>query len=151
MANSKVVLDPSMWVIDTGGIVSFRYRVITDDLNIRSAKSPTYSIVVPAAPSLFSSITGGISAETVGTDTKDIRLSWSLEPDYDNLTYFVFVKRPGATAFEYYKTITDNASSFLIDTSDSNNFGTYEFKVSLPTVDKKLVSEAVILTKSIVI
>lgn len=151
VANSKVLIDPSLWVIDDGGIVSFRYRIVTNDFNIRSAKSPTYSIKVPPATEIFTSITGGIFAENVGTDIKDIRLSWSVSPDYDNLSYYVFVKKPNATAFEYYKTITDNASSYLVDVSDTNNFGTYEFKVSLPTVDKKVVAEATLLTKSIVL
>lgn len=151
MANSKVILPPSEWVIDEGGIVTIRYRVLTNDFNIRSAISPAYSIEVPDAEDIFTSITPAIASDSLSGNIANIRLSWSLVPAYDNIKFFVFVKRPSASSFEFYKSVSENGCIYVVDKSITANLGTYEFIVSLPTVNKKNIAEAQVFTKSITV
>lgn len=147
MDNRKLVIEPSQWIIDDNGKINFRYKIITDDLNIKSATSPTYSIAAPAINQIFSEIKHSIVAETSGTN-KLIRLNWTLEPTYNNLKYFIFIKRPSDTAAIYNKTISEASFSYI---TAAANTGTYQFTVTLPSTTKTVTNYVKLFDASITI
>jgi len=142
VSNNKVILDPSSWVIDENNKINLRYRILTDDLNIRSAFSPTYSIDAPAIlgpEGVFTQVDRTITSETSG-GTTTIRLAWTTSPQYNNMKYFVFLND------EYLQ--TTNVSLFNYSTTVS---GTYNFTVQFPTTKKAILTNAVLFTASITI
>ena len=139
MANKQIRLDPSQWIIDDKGMINFRYRVVTDDLNIRSATSQTYSIQAPQISEIFDSIQKNISAESID-ETTTIRVNWTTSPQYDGIRYFVFVKTPTDTGLVYNKTITDSSFSYVVDNNDPNSSGTYTIAVTLPNTTKTVTN-----------
>jgi hypothetical protein len=135
MANARVILDPSKWVIDENGKINFRYRIVTDDLNVRSATSAVYSVQAPTINEIFSSIVPSISSESIDGKTI-VRAVWTTVPQYDGMKYFVFVKKPTDSALVYNKTITETSFSYVIDNDDPDAEGTYFIAVTLPNTTK---------------
>lgn len=158
MANQKIVIGPSNWVLDADNKVHVRYRIITDDLSLRSAMSPTYDIQVPALSEIFDPlpINYTISSSTSGS-SKVISLSWTPTrklgsngqeyPAYDNLSYFLFVTEPGQSS-KYVQTVFSNSFAYVVP---STSTGTYEFAVSLPNTTKTPLTNTVLFSASITI
>lgn len=144
MANRKVLLDPSKWVVDGDHKVSLRYRVVTNDLNIRSAFSPVYRIQVPEKADIFSSVVGAATAEVV-EDNVIVRLSWSTAPVYNNFNYYIFLKKPGESDYTFIKSTQNTSFSYVVTTED---VGTYDFIVSMPTTTKTPLTNARLLLAS---
>ena len=139
MANKKIKLDPSKWVIDESGMINFRYKVITDDLNVRSATSSTYSVQAPTINQIFPSIISNISTESID-ETTTIRVTWTTSPQYDDMKYFVFVQRPSDSGFIYNKTISENSFSYVVDNNATGAAGTYKVAITLPNTTKTVTS-----------
>lgn len=151
MANKKIKLDPSQWIVDDNNMVHFRYKVITDDRNLKSATSPIYSIEIPpVVPGVFSSVVSNIASETVG-ETTIIKVTWTTKPQYTNIKYFVFVKTPSDTEPIYNKTITENTFSYVVDNNDTASEGEYQIYVTLPTTTKKINTFVTIFSKTLTI
>lgn len=150
MANGKIIIDPSKWVIDDNGKINFRYNIITDDFNIKSATSPIYSIAAPAISEIFTTIKATISSEAVGTSTT-IKTNWTLEPEYDGMKYFVFLQKPTDTEPIYNKTVSDTSFTYVADNTDPNADGTYKVVITMPSINKKITSYSKIFEKTIVI
>lgn len=144
MANRKVLLDPSKWVVDGDHKVSLRYRVVTNDLNIRSAFSPVYRIQVPEKTDIFSSVVGAATTEVVD-DNVIVRLSWSTAPVYNNFNYYIFLKKPGESDYSFIKSTQNTSFSYVVTTDD---VGTYDFIVSMPTTTKTPLTNARLLLAS---
>lgn len=139
MANKKIKLDPAQWIIDDNGLINFRYRVVTDDLNIKSAMSSVYSVQAPAISEIFESIIKNISTETVG-ETTVIRVTWTTKPQYTDMKYFVFVQTPADDGLIYNKTITENNFSYLVDNNAPDVEGTYKIAIALPSTTKTVTN-----------
>lgn len=150
MANEKVILDPSQWVIDENGKINFRYRVVTDDLNVKSANSAIYSVQAPTINEIFSSIVPSISTESLNGKTI-IRTVWTTVPQYDGMRYFVFVKRPSDPGLIYNKTITETSFSYVIDNEDSGVEGTYLVAITLPNTTKTVTDFTNLFQLSVVV
>lgn len=144
MANRKVLLDPSKWVVDGDHKVSLRYRVVTNDFNIRSAFSPVYRIQVPEKADIFSSVVGAATTEVVD-DNVIVRLSWSTAPVYNNFNYYIFLKKPGESDYSFIKSTQNTSFSYVVTTDD---VGTYDFIVSMPTTTKTPLTNARLLLAS---
>ena len=144
MSNKKIILNPASWILDPDNRISFRYRLLTDDFNIRSAHSPIYSI---DAPTLIDSEGNGIfvdvdyvaTKETVGGTTA-IRLSWATSPQYDGMRYFVFLND------EYLQTTSFSSFTHVVSSA-----GTYTFKISLPNTTKTPLANTVLFTTAVTV
>lgn len=139
MSNRKIILNPANWILDADNKVSFRYRVLTDDFNIRSAYSPTYSVEVPqlidpAGNGIFTDVDYVLTKEVSGPNTL-IRLSWTTSPQYDNMGYFIFLND------QYLQTSRFAAFSYV-----ATSTGTYTFKISLPNTTKTPLANTVLFT-----
>lgn len=148
MANKKIKIDPSKWIIDDNNMIHFRYRIVTDDLNLRPATSSTYSIEVPT--SIFSTVVSNISTEVID-ETTVIRVTWTTTPQYNNMQYFVFVQTPADDAPIYNKTITDTTFSYVIDNNDPESVGSYTIVVTVPTTTKSITATSTILSKTVTV
>lgn len=144
MANRRILLDPSKWVVDADHKVNLRYRVVTNDLNVRSAFSPVYSVQVPDKDDIFSSVIGAAVSE-VADENVVIRLSWSTTPVYNNFNYYIFLKKPGETSYSFIKSTQTTSFSYVVPTSAE---GTYDFIVSMPTTTKTPLENARLLLAS---
>ncbi len=145
MANKKIKLDPSKWIVDDNNMIHFRYRVVTDDLNLKSATSSTYSVEAPA--DIFTSVVSNISTEVID-ETTVIRVTWTTVPQYTGMQYFVFIQTPADTAPIYNKTITDTTFSYVVDNNDPESTGDYVIVVTMPTTTKNIVTASTILSKT---
>lgn len=150
MANGKIIIDPSKWIIDENNKINFRYRIITDDFNIRSATSPTYSVDAPPINEIFTTIKSAITSESVGTSTT-IRVDWTVEPEYTDMKYFVYLQTPVDMAPVYNKTVSDTSFTYVVNNSDPNSSGTYVVVVTMPTTTKNISTYTTLFTKTIVI
>lgn len=150
MANGKIIIDPSKWIIDENNKINFRYKIITDDFNIRSATSPTYSVTAPAINEIFTTIKSTIVSEAVGASTT-IKVNWTVEPEYTDMKYFVYLQTPADTAPIYNKTVSDTSFTYVINNADPNADGTYVVVVTMPTTTKKVTTYTTLFTKTIVI
>lgn len=142
MSNRKIVLNPASWVLDENNKVSFRYRILTDDFNIRSAHSPIYSIDAPqlidaGGDGIFTSVDYVATKEVSGPNTL-IRLSWSTTPQYDGMRYFVFLND------EYVRAINVPSFSYVATTA-----GSYTFKISLPNTTKTPLTNTILFSATI--
>lgn len=146
MANKKIKIDPSKWILDDNSMIHFRYRVVTDDFNLRSATSSVYSIDASAV-NIFNSVVSNISTEVIG-ETTAIRVNWTTSPQYNDMKYFVFVQRPGDDAPIYNKTITDTSFSYIVDNNDPESTGSYTIVITLPTTTKNITAGATIVSKT---
>ena len=145
MANRRILLDPSKWVVDKDQKVSLRYRVVTNDLNVRSSFSPVYRIQVPDVEDIFSSIKGLVVKETKGGDTI-INVTWSTVPVYNNFNYYIFLKGPSDTDYNFIKSTQTTSFSYVVENSQS---GDYSFIVSMPTITKTPLTNARLVVASI--
>lgn len=150
MANERVILDPSQWVIDENGKINFRYRIITDDLNVRSANSAIYSVQAPTIGEIFSSIVPSISTESLDGKTI-IRTVWTTVPQYDGMRYFVFVKKPSDPGLVYNKTITETSFSYVIDNDEPSAEGEYIVAITLPSTTKTVTDFTNLFQLSVVV
>jgi hypothetical protein len=151
MANKKIKLDPSKWVIDENNMINFRYRIVTDDLNIKSASSSVYSIEAPALLNdVFSSIVSNISSESIQETTR-ITVNWTTKPQYDGMRYFIYVQTPDDAAPVYNKTITETSFSYVVDNNDPASEGEYVITVTLPSTKKVVNTHATLFSKTITI
>lgn len=144
MANRRILLDPSKWVVDENQKVSLRYRIVTNDLNVRSSFSPVYRIQVPDVEDIFSNVTGLAIKETVGANTV-INLTWSTTPVYNNFNYYIFIKKPGDTDYSFVKSTQTTSFSYVVASSQT---GQYDFIVSMPTTTKTPLQNARLLLAS---
>lgn len=149
MANKKIKIDPSKWILDDNSMIHFRYRVVTDDLNLRSATSSVYSIDASAV-NIFNSVVSNISTEVVD-ETTIIRVNWTTSPQYNDMKYFVFVQKPADDAPIYNKTITDTTFSYVIDNNDPESVGSYTIVITLPTTTKNITAGSTIVSKTVTI
>jgi hypothetical protein len=147
MANRKILLDPSKWVVDQDQKVTLRYRVVTNDLNVRSAFSPVYRIQVPDADEIFDTITNAVT-KTVSGDNTVINLTWSTSPVYNNFIYYIFLKKPGESAYSFIKSTETTSFSYVVPTSAT---GEYSFVVSMPTTTKTVFPDAQLLVAPVTI
>jgi hypothetical protein len=138
MANRKIVLDPSKWIVDEDHKVGLRYRIVTNDLNVRSAFSPLYRVSVPSKEDLFSAVSGS-SGTSSSNGSTSITVSWTTEPIYNNFNYYIFVKKPGETDYSFVKSTQDTSFSFV---TPSANVGEYSILVSMPTTTKQVLTNA---------
>ena len=151
MANKKIKLDPSKWIVDENNMLHFRYRVVTDDLNLRSATSSTYSIEMPPiTPNIFSSIISNILTESID-ETTIIRANWTTAPQYNDMKYFVFVQTPADDAPIYNKTITESTFAYIVDNNDPESTGDYTIVVTLPTTNKTINANTTLFTKTVTV
>jgi hypothetical protein len=148
MANGRILLGPASWVVNEDHEVSFRYRVVTNDLNVRSAFSPTYVVAVPAIAEIFNTIDYGISSRAIGSQNL-VDIVWSLLPRYDNMPYYVFIKAPGATDFSYLKLTYETSFSHILPASSPA--GVYSFTVTMPTTGKTALANAILFSATITI
>ncbi len=140
MANRKILLDPSKWVVDEDNRISLRYRVVTNDLNVRSAFSPVYRIAVPAKEDVFSSINNAITKTVVGSNTS-INVSWTTSPVYDNFVYYVFLQKPNESGYTFIKSTQDSSFSYVVPSSET---GSYSIAISIPTTTKTVLENALL-------
>lgn len=143
MANKKIILDPSQWILNANNEVALRYRVVTDDLNVRSAFSPVYSVQVPAIQDIMT-VSSAITVETVGSD-KVMRLVWSTVPQYEGMQYFVFLKRPSDSDYKFLKSTSETSFAFI---APSSAVGQYSFTVTLPNTTKTPLTNTVVFSKT---
>jgi hypothetical protein len=143
MANKKIILDPSQWILNANNEVAFRYRVITDDLNIRSAFSPVYSVQVPAIEDIMT-VSSTISVDTVGSD-KVMRLVWSTTPQYEGMQYYVFLKKPSDTDYVFLKSTSETSFAFI---APNSAIGQYNFIVTLPNTTKTPLTNTIVFSKT---
>lgn len=135
MSNKKIIIDPSLWILNPDNYISFRYRILTDDFNIRSAHSIPYSI---EAPPLISSEGGeGIFTDVeyiANTETSNgstaIRLSWTTTPQYDNMNYFIFIDNT------YIQSVPFPSFTYVVPESLVPESTSYNFKVTIPNTTK---------------
>ena len=149
MANKKLILDPSRWILDADNNVTLRYRIVTDDFNVRSAFSPAYSVEVPALNTIFNFPVDYVATSSASGSSIIMRIDWSLTPQYDNLNYFVFLTRPGETSATYLQTITGNTFSYVLPNTATT--GNYVFTITLPTTTKTALSNAELFSATITI
>lgn len=138
MANRRILLDPSKWVVNEDHKVTLRYRVVTNDLNVRSAYSPSYKITVPDIDDIFSSKTGAAVKTTSGSNTI-ITLTWTTTPVYDSFNYYIFLKKPGESDYSFVKSTQTTSFAFITPTT---NVGQYDFIVTMPTTTKTPLQNA---------
>ena len=138
MANRRILLDPSRWVVNEDQKVTLRYRVVTNDLNVRSAYSPSYKITVPDIEDIFTSVTGAAAKTTSGSNTI-INVTWSTSPVYNNFNYYVFLKGPGDADYSFIKSTQTTSFSYVTPTA---NVGQYDFIVTMPTTTKTPLENA---------
>lgn len=146
MANKKIKLDPSKWIVDDNNFIHFRYRIVTDDLNIKSATSSVFSIEAPS--NIFDSIVSNISSETIG-ETTIIRVNWTTKPQYNGMQYFVFVQTPADDSPIYNKTISETTFSYVVDNNDPEAEGTYTIVITLPSTTKAITALNTLVTKTV--
>lgn len=144
MSNKKIVLNPASWILDPDNRISFRYRLLTDDFNIRSAHSPIYLVDAPAlidagGAGIFTEVDYIATTETVGGSTA-IRLSWTTSPQYEGMRYFVFLND------EYLQTTPFASFTHVVSTS-----GTYTFKISLLNTTKTPLANTVLFTAAVTV
>lgn len=149
MANKKLVLDPSRWILDADNNVTLRYRVVTDDFNVRSAFSPAYSVEVPALNTIFNFPIDYVATSSASGSSIIMRIDWSITPQYDNLNYFVFLTRPGETVPTYLQTLSGNTFSYVVPSTATA--GDYVFTITLPTTTKTALSNAELFSATITI
>ncbi len=138
MANRRILLDPSKWVVNEDQKVTLRYRVVTNDLNVRSAFSPVYRVQVPDIDEIFNDIDYALTTESVG-DSTVIRVTWTTAPVYDNFTYYVFLKKPTDTDYVFIKSTQESSFSYVIP---NNGSGIYSIAVTMPTVTNTALTNA---------
>jgi hypothetical protein len=138
MANRKILLDPSKWVVDQDQKVALRYRVVTNDLNVRSAFSPMYRVQVPEITEIFDNVTYAITTESV-VDNTIIRVAWTTAPVYNNFVYYVFLKRPTDSDYIFVKSTQEASFSYVIP---NNGSGVYSIAVTMPTVTNTALTNA---------
>jgi hypothetical protein len=148
MANGRITLSPASWVVNEDHEVSFRYRIVTNDLNVRSAFSPTYVVAVPAISEIFNTISSGISSRLVGSQNL-VDIVWSLSPRYDSMPYYVFIKAPGALEPSYLKVTYETSFSHILPASSPT--GSYEFTVTIPTTSRTVLANAIIFSATVTI
>lgn len=142
MANKKIVLDPSSWILDEDNNINFRYRILSDDFNVRSAFSPTYFVPAPTVlgpGGIFESIDYAATTEVFG-GTTSIRLAWTTSPNYDNMKYFVFLNG------EYLQTITGSSFSYAASAA-----GNYDFIVTVPNTTKTPLANTILFSTTVTI
>lgn len=142
MANKKVVVSPASWILDEDNNINLRYRILTDDFNIRSAFSPTYSIEAPVVVGpggIFESVSHAATTE-VDSGTTSIRLVWTTSPQYDGMQYYVFLNG------EYLQTTSSSSLSYATSTS-----GSYEFVVTVPNTTKTPLTNTVLFSTTVTI
>lgn len=140
MANKKLILDPSKWILDADNKVTLRYRIVTDDFNVRSAFSPPYAIEVPALSDVFSLPVDYVATSSTSGSSIIMRIDWSISPNYDNIQYFMFLQRPGSSTTEYLQTVSGNTFSYVLPNTAPS--GDYTFILTLPTTTKTALSNA---------
>lgn len=144
MSNKKIVLNPASWILDPNNNISFRYRLITDDFNVRSAHSPIYSIEAPAlidagGEGIFTSVDYVATKETVNGNTA-IRLSWTTSPQYEGMRYFVFLDD------EYLQTTPFASFTHVVSAA-----GSYTFKISLLNTTKTPLANTVLFSATVTV
>jgi hypothetical protein len=144
MANRKILLDPSKWVVDEDQKVALRYRIVTNDLNVRSAFSPMYRVQVPAINEVFSNVTYAITTESV-VDNTVIRVVWTTAPVYENFVYYVFLQGPGDSDYNFIKSTQETSFSYVVP---NNVSGVYSIAVTMPTVTNTALPNARLLVAS---
>lgn len=149
MANKKLILDPSRWILDEDNNVTLRYRVVTDDFNVRSAFSPAYSIEAPALSAVFNFPIDYVATSATSGSSIIMRVDWSITPQYDNLNYFIFLTRPGETSPSYLQTVSGSTFSYVLPNTATT--GDYIFTVTLPTTTKTALSNAELFSATITI
>jgi hypothetical protein len=138
MANRRILLDPSKWVVNEDHKVSLRYRVVTNDLNVRSAYSPVYKVQVPEIEDIFSSITG-LASKTVSGSNTVINVTWTTAPVYNNFNYYIFIKKPGETSYSFVKSTQTTSFAYV---APNTQVGQYDFIISMPTTTKTPLENA---------
>ena len=149
MANKKLILDPSKWILDADNNVTLRYRIVTDDFNVRSAFSPPYSIEVPELNTIFNFPINYVATSATSGSSIIMRIDWSITPQYDNLNYFIFLTAPGESSPTYLQSLTGNTFSYVVPNTATS--GDYVFTVTLPTTTKTALSNAQLFTATITI
>jgi hypothetical protein len=148
VANSKVVIDPSKWIVDEDHSVSFRYRIMTNDLNVRSAFSPVYRVELPPITEMFSDVRYTVTPDTSNVSTVLVRLDWATVPVYDNFTYYVLVKKPGESDYSFVKSTTTTSFSYVVPSSE---VGIHNIAVTIPTTTKTALTNARLIVASFTI
>jgi hypothetical protein len=138
MANRRILLDPSKWVVNEDHKVTLRYRVVTNDLNVRSAYSPSYKITVPDIDDIFNEINYTLTTESID-DSTVIRVNWTTIPVYDNFTYYVFLKKPTDADYVFVKSTRESSFSYVLP---NNGSGVYSIAVTMPTVTNTALTNA---------
>jgi hypothetical protein len=149
MANKKIILDPSRWVLDPDNNVTIRYRIVTDDFNVRSAFSPPYSIEAPALNEIFSFPVNYVASSTTSGASIIMRIDWSITPQYDDIKYFMFLQSPADSEPAYLQTVTGNTFSYVLPNTTPT--GDYVFTLTLPTTTKTALSNAELFSATITI
>lgn len=149
MANKKIILDPSRWILDEDNKVTLRYRIVTDDFNVRSAFSPPYAIEVPALSDVFNFPIDYVASSTTSGSSIIMRIDWSISPNYDGIKYFMFLQQPGASSAQYLQTVTGNTFSYVLPNTAAT--GNYVFSLALPTTTKTALSNAELFSATITI
>lgn len=142
MANKKIILDPSSWILDADNNINFRYRILTDDFNVRSAFSPTYFVPAPTvlgSGGIFESVDYTATTEVFG-GTTSIRLVWTTAPKYDDMKYFIFLNG------EYLQTIVGGSFSYATSVA-----GDYEFVVTVPNTTKTPLANTILFSTTVTI
>lgn len=149
MANKKIILDPSRWVLDPDNKVTLRYRIVTDDFNVRSAFSPPYSIEAPALDEVFSFPVNYVASSSTSGSSVIMRIDWSITPQYDNIRYFMFLQGPSDSDPAYLQTVTGNTFSYVLP--NTATAGDYVFTLTLPTTTKTALLNAQLFSATITI
>lgn len=147
MANRKILLNPSKWVVDPDHKMGIRYRVVTNDFNVRSAFSPMYKVQLPSIEEVFSDVDYAIATESVD-DTTVVRVDWTVTPSYDNLLYYVFIKKPGDSDFVFLKSTQTASFAYVLP---NNGAGTYSIAVTIPTTTNTALTNARLFVATTVI
>lgn len=147
MANRKILVDPSRWVVDSDHKMGIRYRIVTNDLNVRSAFSPMYKVQLPPINEIFSDIDYAVVAESVDDNTV-IRVDWSTTPSYDNIVYYIFLQKPGESGFTFLKSTQTTSFAYVLPT---NVPGNYNIAVTIPTTTNTALTNARLFVATAVI
>jgi hypothetical protein len=148
MANRKILLDPSKWVVDEDHKMSIRYRVVTNDLNVRSAFSPVYRVSLPPITDLFENVSYAVTKGDDSVSPVVVNLDWNTEPVYNNISYYLFVKKPGDSDYSFVRSTTTPSFSYVVPLSE---VGIHNIAVTIPTTTKTALTNARLIVASFTI